>query len=106
MPIGSEAFGDGGGAEKAELFASGEHESDVAIFQRTAERPGGRNESCVTDAIVEAAAVGARAEQRAIGFGNCDGVADFDAELFHFFRRASAHIHANHGGAIGWPLEI
>src|SRR3984885_15033870 len=76
LTFGGETLGHFRGAYQAFFFAGGPDESDVAIFQRSADRPYGGNQRGVADTIVEAASIGARAEQRAVRFRNGDRVAE------------------------------
>src|SRR5579862_6977138 len=64
MASGGEALRGSSSAVKAELFANGKNEGDVAILERAAEGPSGGDEGGVADAIIETACIGARAEQR------------------------------------------
>ena len=66
----------------------------------------GGNQRRVADAIVEAAGVGARAEQRAIFLRDGDRVADLDAELRDFLGRARAHVDADRLLTMPRPFEL
>ena len=101
-----QAFGYFRGSYEAFFFAGGPDERHVTIFQRGAERPHGGNQRGIADAIVEAASIGARAEQRAIGFRNRNGVAEIDAELRDFFGSARADINANGIFRVWCPASV
>ena len=95
VAFGGQALGEFCGAYQAHFFAGGPDEGNVAIFQRSAELPDGADQRGVADAIVEAAAIRARAEQRAVGFRNRNGVAEADAQFGDFRWSARADVHAN-----------
>ena len=94
------------GADQADFFARGPDEGDVAVLQRAAQRPDGGDQRRVADAIVKAAAIGARAEQRAILLRNGDRIADLDAEFRDFLGAARADVHADRLLRFSGPFEI
>src|SRR5271156_5117949 len=134
MAFGGQAFGQRARADQTYFLARGPDEGDVAVFERDRsprlddlpsascrglgspvipstwgpllQRPNGGDQRGVADAVIEAAAIGAGAEKRAILLGNGNRIADFDTEFGDFLGAACANVHADRVFGFSWPFEI
>src|SRR5579863_6920088 len=106
MAFASEPSGELAGTDEANFFTRRPNEGDVAVLERAAERPNGGDQRRVADAIVEAAAVGARAEQRAVLLWNGDRIADLNPKISDFLGISQADVDAD--GLVGFsgPFEV